>query len=112
MIHEDQTGFMKGRFIGENTRLLYDLMQYTLKHKMSGMLLLVDFEKAFDSISWSYVYNVLEFFNFGPNLIKYIKLLNNDVKLCVLQHGFFSDFFRIERGCRQGDPISRYIFNL
>jgi hypothetical protein len=45
---------MKDRFMGENTRLLYDLMHYLEENDMDGLLLLVDFEKAFDSIEWYY----------------------------------------------------------
>ena len=50
LISTDQTGFMEGRFIGENTRLLYDIMQYTEEQHIPCLLLLIDFEKAFDSL--------------------------------------------------------------
>ena len=50
IISDTQKGFMKDRFMGENTRLLYDLMHYLEENDMDGLLLLVDFEKAFDSI--------------------------------------------------------------
>ena len=46
---EQQKGFLKGRHIGKNIRLLY-----TNKHQVSGLLLMVDFEKAFDSVAWSF----------------------------------------------------------
>lgn len=112
LIHDDQKGFMKGRFIGENTRLLYDLLHYTKLNRIPGLLLLVDFEKAFDSISWNFMYKALNFFNFGEKFIKLVKLLNHRANLCVIQHGKFSEFFQIKRGCRQGDPISAYLFNI
>ena len=44
--------FIEGRFIGDNTRLMYDLLQNIL-----GLLLLIDFEKAFDSLSVSFINN-------------------------------------------------------
>jgi hypothetical protein len=50
IISDTQKGFIKGRFIGENTRLLYDMMHYLEQHNKTGLLLLVDFEKAFDSV--------------------------------------------------------------
>ena len=69
IISDDQKGFMKGRYIGENIRKIYDLMQYTEKENIPGMLLTVDCEKAFDSISWSFLHKALVFFNFGPDII-------------------------------------------
>ena len=66
IINEDQTGFISHRYIGENTRLIYDLMFYTEKYNIPGILLLIDFEKAFDSISWTFIAKVFDLFNFGP----------------------------------------------
>lgn len=56
-----------GRYIGENTRLVYDLMQYTEYNAILGLLLMIDFEKAFDSGSWKFIDKILQFFNFGSS---------------------------------------------
>ena len=112
LIHENQKGLLKGRFIGENTRLIYDVLHTTLEKKIPGIILLIDFEKAFDSISWKFMYQALDFLKFGPDFKKWISVLYKNAKLCVLQNGIFSRFFDIGRGCRQGDPVSPYIFNL
>ena len=64
IISKDQTGFIKGRYIGENTRLIYDIMQYTETHNVPGLLVLVHFEMAFDSLSWCFIEKALEIFNF------------------------------------------------
>ena len=47
--------------------LVYDLLQFTEENYIPGLLLLIDFEKAFDSVSWSFINKVLKFFNFGPS---------------------------------------------
>jgi hypothetical protein len=51
---------MKDRFMGENTRLLYDLKHYLEENDMDGLSLLVDFEKAFDSIEWKFLQKALQ----------------------------------------------------
>ena len=52
IIHENQKGFMAGRYIGENTRMIYVILHVTKERNIPGLLLLIAFEKAFDSISW------------------------------------------------------------
>ena len=103
---------MKGRYIGENTRPIYDVLHFTKDKNTPGILLMIDFEKAFDSVSWKFMYKTLKFFNFGPSFIHWIYTLYNDAKLCVIQNGIFSKFFCIGRDCRHGDPVSPYLFNI
>ena len=55
IINEDQTGFIKGRTIGENIKLIDNIIQYTDKNKISGLLVFVDFKKAFDKLEWSFI---------------------------------------------------------
>lgn len=62
LISETQSGFIKGRFIGENTRFIYDICRVI---KISGLLVLIDFEKALNSIAWEFIYKVLNFKGFG-----------------------------------------------
>ena len=50
LIHTDQTGFISGRYTGQNIRLLSDVIEFSDSKKIQGILLFVDFEKAFDTL--------------------------------------------------------------
>ena len=112
LIHPDQTGFIKERFIGQNIRLLNDLMEYTDEQKIPGILLFIDFEKAFDTIEWTFIQNVLKCFNFGPVIRKWISVLYKDVESAVINGGYSSNYFKVSRGVRQGCPLSPLLFVL
>ena len=112
VIHKNQKGFIAGRFLGENVRLIYDVLFESKKQNIPGLLLSIDFEKAFDTVSWKFISKVLDYFNFGRSIKTWISLFQNGAESCILQNGFMSDFFYLKRGCRQGDPISPYIFIL
>ena len=70
LIHPDQTGFMKGRYIGQNIRLINDILRQTELQKIPGILLLLDFQKAFDTLEWSFIQKTLNLLNFGDGVKK------------------------------------------
>ena len=59
VINSDQTGFIKGRFIGENIRLLQSIICYAKEKNMPGLLLFLDFEKGFDTIERTFIKKTL-----------------------------------------------------
>ena len=97
IIGNEQKGFLKNRYIGENIRTVYDLMEHLEISNRSGMLLLLDFEKAFDSIEWDYLNYVLRLYGFGSQFIKWFNILYKDVSSCILNNGHFSEFFQLGR---------------
>ena len=74
IINKEQTGFLKGIYIDENTRFIYVLKNYTEQNNIPGLLLLIDFEKAFD---WSFIQKALKNFNFGPTICRWINGLTH-----------------------------------
>jgi len=53
LVKLDQTGCISGRYIGENIRTILDILEYTTSENISGLMVMIDFEKAFDSVSWA-----------------------------------------------------------
>ena len=110
IINNDQTGFLPGRYIGENIRLVLDMIAYTNARNIPGLMLLADFEKAFDKLEWEFLFQALSFFGFGDDFIKWIRVMYSDITSCVLNNGHASEFFFLERGLRQGCPLSPLLF--
>ena len=75
-----------------------------------GLLLFVDFEKAFDTLEWSFIVKTLKYYNFGPSLISWVNTLYCYANSVILNNGWSSGFFSINRGVRQGCPLSPYLF--
>lgn len=87
MIGSQHTGFLKNRFIGENIRLILDIIDYSKQFEIPGFMLLVDFEKAFDKIEWGFIYRTLSYFNFGRSLKSWIKVFYHGSSTCVCNNG-------------------------
>ena len=93
-------------------RLIFDIMTYTTEQQIDALLAQIDFEKAFDSIEWPFLINTLKSFNFGEEFITWITLLYTDIKSCVGNNGYYSNYFKLSRSIRQGCPISALLFIL
>jgi hypothetical protein len=110
VINSDQVAYLKNRFIGQNIRTILDIMGYTKVKDHKGIIAFLDFEKAFDTINWDVIYDALVMFNLGPTFINWVKTIYNQSEACVTNNGFSSPFFKLQRGVRQGCPLSAYLF--
>lgn len=115
LINNDQTGFIKGRFIGENIRLLLDLKAYCISHNYSALLLACDVKKAYDCVDWQYMKHVLSAAGLGNNFLRWIDVLydrntQSPTTAAVQINGKISRDYKIERGLRQGCPLSCLLF--
>ena len=96
--------------MGETIRSIYDIMEFTAEENIPGLLVFIDFKKAFDSVEWNFLYRCLEIFNFGPDFIHWVKTFYKNIQSCIINNGMASNLFSLERGVRQGDPLSPYFF--
>ncbi len=112
LVSEDQMGYIKKRFIGNNVRCLEDLIYYACKKKIGGIFLFLDFQKAFDSLEWPFMFKVLEKFKFKPMFINWVKALYNQPEAVIKNNGWISEPFRLKRGIRQGCSLSALLFIL
>ena len=112
LIHPDQSGFMQGRYIGENLLEMLSTIEYCNEHRIEGLIVSFDFEKAFDRVEWDVLDQILQKFNFGPNIRSWIKILQTDMESAAMNNGLIMDWFEPQHRLRQGCNLSPVCFTL
>jgi hypothetical protein len=112
VISESQTAFVKDRQILDGVPIANEVVDEARRSKKELLLFKVDFEKAYDSVDWDYLDDVMGKMAFQVLWRKWIKECVCTATASVLVNGSPTEEFPLERGLRQGDPLSPFLFLL
>ena len=106
-IYPNQTTYVKNRFISKSGRVTLDILEIADTLALEGFLVTADIKKALNSVNHCLV---LRRFGLGISFVSWIKTILKNQGSCIINEGKTTEYFKLERGARQGDPISAHLF--
>ncbi len=110
IVSDDQTGFIKGCHSFFNIRCLFNILYDPTPPDIPEILILLDAEKAFDRVEWDYLFYTLKKFGFSNRFVSWIRVLYSSPLASVRTNNNLSSYFPLNRGTRQGCPLSALLF--
>ena len=112
LISVNQVGYIKGRNINDHIRFIDDVINYSKTEDIPGLLVSLDYRKAFDTVCKSSIIASLSKYNFGPIFTGYVATILNGSEASIKNAGWISEWFPTSKGVRQGCSLSPLLFIL
>ncbi|XP_071727135.1 uncharacterized protein [Rutidosis leptorrhynchoides] len=112
LIGPEQSVFLSGRYILDGILVANETVDFLKANRKQGIIFKVDFEKAFDSLNWCFLFVVMKSMGFENKWIKWIRACLKSASISILVNGSPTKEFSLGRGVRQGDPLSPFLFIL
>ncbi|XP_071738932.1 uncharacterized protein [Rutidosis leptorrhynchoides] len=106
----EQSAFIKGRNILDGALIANESISYLKHERAKSLIFKVDFEKPFDCLNWDFLMEIMQIMGFGAKWRGWIRSCLESASISVLVNGSPTREFKIERGVRQGDPLSPFLF--
>lgn len=110
IVQPTQSYSIPGRDIADTIATIRDVIEYMKKDKKGGIILGLDWNKAFDRVEHQFLFKVLEKFGFGKRMVGWIRRLYGSARSCIKVNGVLTDTFIVGRSVRQGCPLSALLY--
>ena len=110
IITKDQNAFIKGRNIGENILDVYSMIAAAEDNEETDILVFLDVEKAYDTVSWRFLSTVLDKLDFPDSFVRWVEILHRNKEIRFFNHGYSSSPVYPNKGLAQGCALSPLLF--
>jgi len=110
VIDECQSAFLKDRGLLDSVLVPNEVIDELRRCGSRGLCLKIDYEKAYDSVSWAFLFEMLQRLGFHTKWILWIRGCLESATVSILVNGSPTSKFKVSRGLRQGDLLAHFLF--